>query len=35
LMLAAFAVVFAGLVLYKLVRRLPRWGRKHPADHKG
>jgi ABC-type Fe3+ transport system permease subunit len=35
LMLAVFAVLFVGLVLYKLARRLPRRGRKRPADHKG
>jgi amino acid transporter len=35
LMLAVFAVLFVGLVLYKLARRFPRRGRKRPADRKG
>jgi cytochrome c biogenesis protein CcdA len=35
LMLAVFAVLFAGLVFYKLARRLHRGDRKRPADHKG
>ncbi|CAA9388119.1 MAG: Cytochrome c-type biogenesis protein CcdA (DsbD analog) [uncultured Rubrobacteraceae bacterium] len=35
LMLAVLAVVFAGFALYKLARRLPRRGKKRPADHGG
>jgi cytochrome c biogenesis protein CcdA len=34
-MLAALAVLFSGLILYKVLRRLPRRGKKRPADHKG
>ncbi len=35
LLLAVLAVLFAGFVLYKLSRRLPRRGKKRPADHEG
>ncbi|QIN81236.1 cytochrome c biogenesis protein CcdA [Rubrobacter tropicus] len=34
-MLALAAILFAAVVLYKALRRLPRRGKKRPADHKG
>jgi cytochrome c biogenesis protein CcdA len=35
LMLAVLTVLFLCLVLYKVLRRLPRRSKKSPADHKG
>lgn len=35
LLLAVFAFLFVVIALYKLARRLPRRGKKRPADHEG